>query len=127
MAARGWPALCRVTLVSQVQDARDLIRMKAEAAAAAERICSDLRFELEGLKSSKEAAETAAAEKEEQAQELVASLRQQLQVVSARNYCNYQHCQPMRIVVTLLIRSCKKTENLLNCFTTANSKPPWRK
>ena len=123
MAARGWPALCHVTRVSQVQDARDLIRMKAEAAAAAERICSDLRFELEGLKSSKEAAETAAAEKEEQAQELVASLKQQLQV-SAHYNCDHQQYQPIRIIVTLLVRSCKKTENLLNCFTTANSKPP---
>ena len=31
--------------VVQVQDARDLIRMKAEAAAVAERACSDLRFD----------------------------------------------------------------------------------
>jgi hypothetical protein len=31
--------------VVQVQDARELIRMKAEAAAVAERTCGDLRLE----------------------------------------------------------------------------------
>jgi hypothetical protein len=103
MAVRGWPALCHVTRVSQVQDACDLLRTKAEAAAV-ERICSDLRFELEGLKSSKEAAETAVAEKEEQLQELVTSLKQQLQV-SAHYNCHHQQCQPIRIIVTLLVRS----------------------
>jgi hypothetical protein len=84
--------------------------MKAEAAAAAERICNDLRliyrsdlvcapitfllkfhaslrFELEGSRAMKEAAEAAAAardaaaaEKDDQAQTIISGLKQQLEV-----------------------------------------------
>ncbi len=71
----------------QVQDARDLIRIKAEAAAAAERCCSDLKFELESNRASQAAAEAAAAAAAaaavEEAHAELDGVKQQLQVRAA--------------------------------------------
>ena len=77
----------KCNILWQVQDARDLIRIKAEAAAAAERCCSDLRFELESNCAAQAAAEAAAAvaaaAAAEEAHAELDGVKQQLQVCAA--------------------------------------------
>ncbi len=108
---------------SQVQDARDLIRIKAEAAASAERCCSDLRFELEenrATHAAMEAASTSAANAAmAEVQAELANVKQQLQVQNVDVIFRESNLCASRI--------CKKIENPLSFFIMASSMQLWRR